>query len=167
MGEYILEWIDEIVLILMCEVGKLFWEVWFEIEGVVCYFEYYGNQVEIMEGCLILFGGSYFDFIVYEFFGVLVQIIFWNYFMEMMVCFVLVVLVVGCVVVVKILEFDLLINWYFVDVVLVCGLLVGMLNILCGFGKDVGVVFFVYLDVDQIVFIGFVVIGFVIVIVVV
>jgi aldehyde dehydrogenase (NAD+) len=159
MGEYLLERIDEIAPILTREAGKPLWEAKLEIEGAARYFEYYGNQAETMEGRSIPLGGGYFDFTVHEPFAVSAQIIPWNYPMEMTARSVSAALAVGSAVVVKTPELDPLTNRYFADAALACGLPAGVLNILCGLGKEAGAALSAYPDVNQIVFTGSVATG--------
>ncbi|MEM7432118.1 MAG: aldehyde dehydrogenase family protein, partial [Pseudomonadota bacterium] len=70
MGEYLLEHKDEIARALTLESGKPLWESHTEVEGAARYFEYYGNQAETVEGRSIPLGADYFDFTVYEPYGV-------------------------------------------------------------------------------------------------
>ncbi|WP_420412183.1 aldehyde dehydrogenase family protein [Roseibium sp.] len=159
MGDYLLERIDEIAPILTREAGKPLWEAKLEVEGAARYFEYYGNQAETMEGRSIPLGGGYFDFTVHEPFAVSAQIIPWNYPMEMTARSVSAALAVGSAVVVKTPELDPLTNRYFADAALACGLPAGVLNILCGLGKEAGAALSAHADVNQIVFTGSVATG--------
>ncbi|WP_428523247.1 aldehyde dehydrogenase family protein [Roseibium sp.] len=159
MGDYLLDRIDEIAPILTREAGKPLWEAKLEIEGAARYFEYYGNQAETMEGRSIPLGGGYFDFTVHEPFAVSAQIIPWNYPMEMTARSVSAALAVGCAVVVKTPELDPLTNKYFADAARACGLPAGVLNILCGLGKEAGAALSAHPDVNQIVFTGSVATG--------
>ncbi|OJJ10494.1 aldehyde dehydrogenase [Alphaproteobacteria bacterium AO1-B] len=159
MGDYLMDRIDEIAPILTREAGKPLWEAKLEIEGAARYFEYYGNQAETMEGRSIPLGGGYFDFTVHEPFAVSAQIIPWNYPMEMTARSVSAALAVGSAVVVKTPELDPLTNRYFADAALACGLPAGVLNILCGLGKEAGAALSAHPDVNQIVFTGSVATG--------
>ncbi|MGI9288721.1 MAG: aldehyde dehydrogenase family protein, partial [Pseudomonadales bacterium] len=78
MGDYLLTHRDEIAPLLTLESGKPLWEARTEIEGAARYFEYYGNQAETLEGRSIPLGAGYFDFTLYEPYGVSAQIIPWN-----------------------------------------------------------------------------------------
>lgn len=77
------------------------------------------------------------------------------------------VFVVGCIVVMKFFEFIFFFVLVLCDLVKEVGILVGVINIVFGFGVIVGDVIFCYMDIDKVVFIGFVFIGWRIFIVVV
>ncbi len=83
MGEYLVRNVDEIARVLTLESGKPLWEARIEVLGSARYFEYYGNQAESVEGRSIPLGSGYFDFTVYEPYGVSGQVIPWNYPLEM------------------------------------------------------------------------------------
>lgn len=83
MGEYLLSKEQEIAELLTKEAGKPLWESKLEVQGAARYFEYYGNQAETVEGKSIPLGADYYDFTVYEPYGVTAHIIPWNYPLEM------------------------------------------------------------------------------------
>ena len=70
MGDYLLNNIKEISSLLTEEAGKPLWESETEVQGAARYFEYYGNQAESIEGKSIPLGAQYYDFTVYEPYGV-------------------------------------------------------------------------------------------------
>ena len=83
IGDYLNEHAEEIAATLTLEAGKPLWESHLEVEGAARYFEYYGNQAETVEGRSIPLGADYFDFTVYEPYGVSAQVVPWNYPLEM------------------------------------------------------------------------------------
>ncbi|MEM7432965.1 MAG: aldehyde dehydrogenase family protein, partial [Pseudomonadota bacterium] len=125
-----------------------------EVEGAARYFEYYGNQAETVEGRSIPLGADYFDFTVYEPYGVTAHIIPWNYPLEMTARSVSAALSTGNACVVKTPELDPLTNEYIAKAGESAGLPQGALNIMCGIGKDAGAALASHADVRQIVFTG-------------
>ncbi|MEO1141092.1 MAG: aldehyde dehydrogenase family protein [Pseudomonadota bacterium] len=154
MGRYLLDNIDEISEVLCLESGKPLWEAHVEIEGAARYFEYYGNQAETMEGRSIPLGANYFDFTVYEPYGVSAQIIPWNYPMEMTARSLSAALATGNTCVIKTPELDPLTNYYFAKAAEAAGLPTGAVNIFCGYGHEAGAALSAHPLVNQIVFTG-------------
>lgn len=97
--------------------------------------------------------------IVCELIGVCVFIMFWNWLIYQIIVKVGLVLVVGCIVVLKLSELLLLLVLLFVEIVYEVGILVGVFNLVNGSGFEVGVVMFLYLQVDMILIIGFICVG--------
>ena len=154
MGEYLLAQIDEIAPVLSLESGKPLWEARKEIEGAARYFEYYGNQAETLEGRSIPLGAGYFDFTVYEPFGVSAQIIPWNYPLEMTARGISAALATGNACVIKTPELDPLANYYYAKAAEYAGLPNGAVNIVCGEGPVAGAALSAHPDVNQVVFTG-------------
>ena len=154
MGRYLLDHIDEIAPVLTLEQGKPLWESRIEIEGAARYFEYYGNQAETVEGRSIPLGNAYFDFTVYEPYGVSAQIIPWNYPVEMTARSLSAALATGNSVVVKSPELTPLTNAWFAHAAVAVGLPDGAVNILCGLGHEAGAALAGHPQVNQIVFTG-------------
>lgn len=154
MGEYLLANIDEIAPILSLESGKPLWEARIEVEGAARYFEYYGNQAETVEGRSIPLGAGYFDFTVYEPFGVSGQIIPWNYPLEMTARSLSAALATGNTCVIKTPELDPLTNFHFAKAAEHAGLPEGAVNILCGYGHEAGAALSGHSGVNQVVFTG-------------
>jgi len=154
MGRYLLDHIDEIAPVLTLEQGKPLWESRIEIEGAARYFEYYGNQAETVEGRSIPLGNAYFDFTVYEPYGVSAQIIPWNYPVEMTARSLSAALATGNSVVVKSPELTPLTNAWFAHAAAAVGLPDGAVNILCGLGHKAGAALAGHPQVNQIVFTG-------------
>ena len=154
MGQYLLLHKDKLAELLTLEQGKPLWESHIEIEGAARYFEYYGNQAETVEGRSIPLGQGYFDFTVYEPFGVSAQIIPWNYPIEMTARSLSAALATGNACVIKSPELTPLTHYIFAEAAEAAGLPEGAVNILCGFGDDAGAALAAHRDVNQIVFTG-------------
>ena len=159
MGQYLLQHKDKLAALLSLEQGKPLWESHIEIEGAARYFEYYGNQAETVEGRSIPLGQGYFDFTVYEPFGVSAQIIPWNYPIEMTARSLSAALATGNACVIKSPELTPLTHYIFAEAAEAAGLPEGAVNILCGLGHDAGAALAAHRDVNQIVFTGSVATG--------
>ena len=159
MGDYLRDNADEIATVLTLEAGKPLWEAHIEIEGAARYFEYYGNQAETLEGRSIPLGDGYFDFTVYEPYGVSAQIIPWNYPLEMTARSMSAALATGNACVIKTPELDPLTNAWFARAAEHVGLPSGAVNILCGLGHQAGAALSAHSGVNQIVFTGSVATG--------
>ena len=154
MGQYLLQHKDKLAALLSLEQGKPLWESNIEIEGAARYFEYYGNQAETVEGRSIPLGQGYFDFTIYEPFGVSAQIIPWNYPIEMTARSLSAALATGNACVIKSPELTPLTHYIFAEAAEAAGLPEGAVNILCGLGRDAGAALTAHRDVNQIVFTG-------------
>ena len=154
MGQYLLQHKDKLAELLSLEQGKPLWESHIEIEGAARYFEYYGNQAETVEGRSIPLGQGYFDFTIYEPFGVSAQIIPWNYPIEMTARSLSAALVTGNACVIKSPELTPLTHYIFAEAAEAAGLPEGAVNILCGLGRDAGAALTAHRHVNQIVFTG-------------
>ena len=159
MGQYLLQHKDKLAELLSLEQGKPLWESHIEIEGAARYFEYYGNQAETVEGRSIPLGQGYFDFTIYEPFGVSAQIIPWNYPIEMTARSLSAALATGNACVIKSPELTPLTHYIFAEAAEAAGLPEGAVNILCGLGRDAGAALAAHRDVNQIVFTGSVATG--------
>ena len=154
MGQYLLQHKDKLAELLSLEQGKPLWESHIEIEGAARYFEYYGNQAETVEGRSIPLGQGYFDFTIYEPFGVSAQIIPWNYPIEMTARSLSAALATGNACVIKSPELTPLTHYIFAEAAEAAGLPEGAVNILCGLGRDAGAALTAHRHVNQIVFTG-------------
>lgn len=159
MGQYLLQHKDKLAELLSLEQGKPLWESHIEIEGAARYFEYYGNQAETVEGRSIPLGQGYFDFTIYEPFGVSAQIIPWNYPIEMTARSLSAALATGNACVIKSPELTPLTHYIFAEAAEAAGLPEGAVNILCGLGRDAGAALAAHRDVNQVVFTGSVATG--------
>lgn len=154
MGRYLLDHLDEIARVLCYDSGKPLEQAVIEVEGAARYFEYYGSHADKFEGRSIPLGGSYFDFTIYEPFGVTAHVIPWNYPIEMAARSGAAALATGNTVVIKSPELDPLSVFYLADAAEAVGLPQGALNILCGYGTEAGAMLVEHPDVSQIVFTG-------------
>lgn len=154
MGQYLLDHLEEIARVLCLDAGKPLWEAKLEVESAARYFEYYGNQAETMEGRSIPLGGQYYDFTVYEPYGVTAHIIPWNYPLEMTARSVSAALATGNTCVVKTPELDPLSVGYIARAAEQVGLPKGALNILCGYGAEAGAALSAHPEINQLVFTG-------------
>lgn len=159
MGEHLLANRDEIATVLTLESGKPLWEARSEVDGAARYFEYYGNQAETVEGRSIPLGAGYFDFTVYEPYGVSAHIIPWNFPIEMTARSLAAALATGNACVVKTPELDPLTNGYIAEAAAAADLPAGAVNVLCGIGGDAGAALTAHPQVRQIVFTGSVATG--------
>ena len=148
MGQYLLQHKDKLAELLSLEQGKPLWESNIEIEGAARYFEYYGNQAETVEGRSIPLGQGYFDFTIYEPFGVSAQIIPWNYPIEMTARSLSAALATGNACVIKSPELTPLTHYIFAEAAEAAGLPEGAVNILCGLGRDAGAALTAHRDVN-------------------
>ncbi len=154
MGDYLLQHRDEIAPVLTHESGKPLWESRLEIEGAARYFEYYGSQAETLEGRSIPLGADYFDFTMYEPYGVSAHIIPWNYPLEMTARSLSAALATGNACVAKTPELDPLTTGFFGLGAEAVGMPRGAVNLVCGHGHEAGAALASHPDVDQIVFTG-------------
>ena len=154
MGDYLLNNIKEISSLLTEEAGKPLWESETEVQGAARYFEYYGNQAESIEGNSIPLGAQYYDFTVYEPYGVTAHIIPWNYPIEMTARSVSAALTTGNTCVIKSPELDPITNRYIALAAEYAGLPQGAVNIICGLGHIAGEALSSHPDINQIVFTG-------------
>ena len=154
MGRYLAENVKEIAPLLTLESGKPLWEAEMEVLGAARYFEYYGNQGETVEGRSIPLGDGYYDFTVYEPYGVSGQIIPWNYPLEMTARSLSAALVTGNACVIKSPELDPLTHFYIAKAAESADMPAGAVNIVCGHGKIAGAALAAHPDVRQIVFTG-------------
>ncbi len=154
MGAYLLKHEEEIAETLCLESGKPLWEAHIEVQGAARYFEYYGNQAETVEGRSIPLGEHYFDFTVYEPYGVSAQIIPWNYPLEMTARSLSAALATANSCVIKTPELDPLCCSYLARAAEAAGFPNGAVNILCGYGHEAGSALSSHPLVNQIVFTG-------------
>ncbi len=154
MGDFFLNNRDEIARVLTTESGKPLWESKLEVTGTARYFEYYGSQAETLEGRSIPLGENYFDFTVYEPFGVSAHIIPWNFPLEMAARSLAAALATGNACIVKTPELDPLSSHFLALAAEAADAPAGSVNILCGLGNEAGAALSSHPDVSQIVFTG-------------
>lgn len=154
MGQYLLDNLDEIARVVCYDSGKPLSQAITEVEGSARYFEFYGSHADKFEGRSIPLGANYFDFTLYEPFGVTAHVIPWNYPIEMAARSAAAALATGNTVVIKSPELDPLSVYYLADAAEAAGLPKGVINILCGYGAEAGAALVEHPDVNQIVFTG-------------
>ena len=154
MGRYLLEHLDEVSRVLCHDSGKNLAQAVMEVKGAARYFEYYGSHADKFEGRSIPLGDNYFDFTVYEPFGVTAHVIPWNYPIGMAARSGGAALATGNTVIIKSPELDPLSVYYLADAADAVGLPKGVLNIICGYGPEAGAGLVEHSDIDQIVFTG-------------
>ena len=154
MSRYLLDNLDEIARVLCYDSGKPLEQAIIEVQGAARYFEFYGSHADKFEGRSIPLGDNYFDFTVYEPFGVTAHIIPWNYPIEMAARSGAAALATGNTVIIKSPELDPLSIYYLADAAEAVGLPKGAINILCGYGPEAGAALVEHPDVNQIVFTG-------------
>ncbi len=154
MGEWFNEHRDQIAEVLTLEAGKPLTESQIEIDGVIRYFEYFGNHAENLEGRSIPMGDKYYNFTVYEPIGVSAQIIPWNFPLDIIARGIGPALAVGCACVIKTPELTPLSCTFFADAAEAADLPVGALNLVSGYGHEAGAALAQHTDIDQMVFTG-------------
>ena len=140
--------------LLSRESGKPFWEAAIEVAGAARYFEYYGNQADTFEGRSIPLGDAYYDFTEYEPRGVSLQIIPWNFPLEMAARSLAPALTTGNACIVKTPELDPLSSCVFALAAEYAGFPAGAVQILCGRGHETGAYLAGHYGINQIVFTG-------------
>ena len=138
MGDYLLNNIKEISSLLTEEAGKPLWESETEVQGAARYFEYYGNQAESIEGKSIPLGAQYYDFTVYEPYGVTAHIIPWNYPAQMFGRSLAPALAMGNAVVMKPAEEACLTPLKITQLAHDVGFPPGAINVITGIGEQAG-----------------------------
>ncbi|MEM8859446.1 MAG: aldehyde dehydrogenase family protein [Chloroflexota bacterium] len=154
MAQYLLDHLDEISRVLCFDSGKPWDQAVVEVKSAARFLEYYGSHADKLEGRSIPLGETYFDFTVYEPFGVTAHVIPWNYPMEIAARSGAAALATGNTVILKSPENDPLSIYYLADAAEHVGLPPGCLNIICGYGAEAGAALCAHPDVDQVCFTG-------------
>lgn len=149
----------ELMVVIGVEIGKLCWEVVGEVMVMI-------NKVVILvKVYYVCIGEQYsdlFDGVVmlcYWLYGVLVVFGFYNFFGYLLNGYIVLVLLVGNIVVFKFSEFILCSGEVVVKLWQQVGLFVGVFNLVQG-GWEIGEVFSGQVDIDGLLFIGSLIIGF-------
>lgn len=145
--------------LLVLENGKCLADAREEFAVAARYFDYYAGMADKIEGKSIPLGDSYVDFTYYEPMGVSVQIVPWNFPVDVCARSLAPALAAGCAVVVKSPENTPLAMTMLALACERAGLPVGALSLLCGYGSEAGAALVVHPEVDQIVFTGSVLTG--------
>jgi len=149
---------EEGAKLLVLENGKSLADALTEFETAARYFEYYGGIADKIEGKSIPLGDDYADYTIYEPVGVSVQIVPWNFPVDICARSLAPALAAGNAVIVKSPENTPLAMTLLVDACEKAGLGIGekkgALSLLCGIGSEVGAALVSNPKVDQIVFTG-------------
>ena len=145
---------EEGAQLLVRENGKSLADTHAEFENAARYFEYYGGMADKIEGTSIPLGDDYVDFTYYEPVGVSVQIVPWNFPVDICARSLAPALAAGNAVIVKSPELTPLAMTLLATACEKAGLPKGALSILCGVGSEVGAALVSNSKVDQIVFTG-------------
>lgn len=154
IAENIRELAEEGAKLLVLENGKSLEDARTEFLTAARYFEYYGGMADKIEGKSIPLGEDYVDFTYYEPVGVSVQIVPWNFPVDICARSLAPALAAGNAVVVKSPEMTPLSMTLLATACEKAGLHKGALSILCGVGSEVGAALVANPKVDQIVFTG-------------
>ena len=154
IADNIREIAEEGAQLLVKENGKTLADAHAEFDNAARYFEYYGGMADKIEGTSIPLGDDYVDFTVYEPFGVSVQIVPWNFPVDICARSLAPALACGNAVIVKSPEMTPLAITLLATACEKAGLPKGALSILCGVGSEVGAALVANPKVDQIVFTG-------------
>ncbi|UCD68495.1 MAG: aldehyde dehydrogenase family protein, partial [Betaproteobacteria bacterium] len=120
--------------------GKLIAEMQGQLNYVPQWYYYYGGLADKVEGAVIpLDKKGYFNFTRHEPLGVVAAITAWNSPLLLLAWKLAPALAAGCTVVVKPSEFTSVSTLEFVKLVKEAGFPDGVVNVVTGFGKDVGV----------------------------
>lgn len=154
IAEYIRELREEGAELLVRENGKSYADALTEFDNAARYFEYYGGMADKIEGKSIPLGEDYIDYTVYEPVGVSVQIVPWNFPVDLCARSLAPALASGNAVIVKSPENTPLAMTLLVTACEKAGLEKNALSLLCGVGSEVGAALVSNPKVDQIVFTG-------------
>lgn len=158
IAENIRELTEEGAELLVRENGKSLSDARTEFDNAARYFEYYGGMADKIEGKSIPLGDDYVDYTVYEPVGVSVQIVPWNFPVDICARSLAPAIAAGNAVIVKSPENTPLAMTLLVDACEKAGFGIGetkgALSLLCGIGSEVGAALVSNSKVDQIVFTG-------------
>ncbi|MGE4167150.1 MAG: aldehyde dehydrogenase family protein [Xanthobacteraceae bacterium] len=150
---------SEIEPVMVGENGKSVGFAKDEIESTAQYFEYYGGVADKMFGKSIPLGGGYVDYTQLVPLGVSAQIVPWNFPLEIAARSIAPALATGCAVVCKSPELSPLSICFIATACERAGLPKGYINILCGYGNEVGEAMSGHPDINNVVFTGSVITG--------
>lgn len=180
--EVFLKWVNILVkecVCLMCWFGELIdWNVLYLVEfeifdiGLLIYqmknvlilcvlynFEFFVEVCMWMNGYSYLVDDQMFNYILYQLVGVCGLVLLWNVLFMIVIWKIVLCLVLGNMVVLKMFELLLLIVNELGCLVYEVGILLGVFNVVQGYGVSVGDVLVCYCDVCVVFFIGGIVIG--------
>ena len=154
IARYLREHAGEIARVISLDSGKNLTQARWEVEGSARYFEYYGGLADKIEGSYVPLGAAYANYVIPVPYGVSVQIIPWNYPLEMAARSAAPALAAGNAVVIKSPALDPLAVTFLGAAAEEVGLPRGAINIVCGYGHDTGAALAAHSGIDQIVFTG-------------
>lgn len=140
--------------VLCLESGKAMRDALDEFDEAARYFEYYAGMADKIEGKTVPLGDRYVDFTVYEPYGVSAQIVPWNFPVSLAARSLAPALAAGNAVVLKSPELTPLAMIVLVDCCIEAGTPSGLVNLVCGLGREAGAALAAHADIDQIVFTG-------------
>lgn len=150
---------EVLVILIFCEISKLLWEICIEVQvmigKVVIFIEVYYQWMGFYE--LMLLDGKV--LLCYKLYGVMVVFGFYNFLGYLFNGYIILVLIVGNIIVFKFSELMLVIVEMIVQLWQQVGIFDGVINLLQG-GKVIGQVLLENCDIDGVLFIGSVVVGF-------
>lgn len=156
----LMEYQDDLVCLMILEQGKLLVEVKGEISYVVFFIEWFVEEGKCIYGDIIF--GYQVDkclIVIKQLIGVIVVIMLWNFLVVMIICKVGLVLVVGCIMVLKFVSQMLFFVLVLAELVICVGILVGVFNVVIGLVGVVGNELISNLLVCKLLFIGLIEIG--------
>ncbi|MCL4108291.1 UNVERIFIED_CONTAM: hypothetical protein GTU68_065319 [Idotea baltica] len=159
IAENIREMTEEGAQLLVLENGKSLEDARSEFLNAARYFEYYGGMTDKIEGKSIPLGDDYVDFTYCEPMGVSVQIVPWNFPVDICARSLAPALASGNAVIVKSPELTPLAMTLLATACEKAGLTKEALSILCGVGSELGAALVANPKVDQVVFTGSVTTG--------
>ena len=141
---------------LLCqENGKLLASAEYEFEDAANYFDYYSGLTDKIEGQTIPVNSQVMDYTIFEPYGVSAHIAPWNYPIAMLARSLSCAFAAGNSTVIKPAELTPLATVsYFAKAIDNAGVPPGLINIICGYGKDAGADLTAHKDVSQITFTG-------------
>lgn len=159
-GDLIDQYVLEIVVMEIVDIGLFIYQIKNVLILCVLYnFEFFVEVCQQMNGKIYLVDDKMFNYMLVQFVGVCVLVLLWNVLFMIVIWKVVLCLVLGNIVVFKMFELLLLIVDRLGELVLEVGILVGVLNVVQGYGVMVGDVLVCYYDVCVVLFIGGIVIG--------
>jgi acyl-CoA reductase-like NAD-dependent aldehyde dehydrogenase len=155
LGDLICENVDHLASVEMRDNGKLKSEVWSQTRSIAEYYYYFAGLTDKIEGSVIPSDKSgIFNYTRQEAVGVVACIMPWNAPLPLMSMKLAPALAAGCTVVLKPSEYTSASLLEFVKLVEAAGFPPGVVNVLTGYGAEVGEALISHPEVDHIAFTG-------------
>jgi aldehyde dehydrogenase (NAD+) len=154
IARHFTEMADEIALAECLDNGKTLAGGKNEALAAARYFSYYGGAADKLEGRMIPLGAGYVDYTVPSPFGVSVQIVPWNFPLQIAARSVACAIATGNTVVLKSPEISPLSVALLAEACDRAGVPAGCVNVICGYGHEAGAAMVSHSDIDHIVFTG-------------